>query len=210
MILGYGIEGKTFVVVQQAAAPSACGLRSFPFTPQRCHRVVGQALKALIHLHENLIPHGCLSSESFIVDEGPMGPQVRLAWTPGQRRPEGHANATLGFRGPGLQGPADDLWALACVVLVWFIGFDPVPHPWTQFARSHRLQQDIQEALAEKPPALPKALLDLHSAAANAEEPGHSFLSLLANLLTRCLIWDPAERPSAADLLQHRFFEQAL
>jgi len=208
-ILGYGVEGKTLVVVQQAM-PLSCGLRSTPFTPQRCHRVLGQALKALGHLHDQLLPHGHLSPESFLIEEGALGPQVRLAWTPGQRRPEGHVSATLGFRAPGPPNVAGDVWALACVVLVWWAGFQPVPHPWTQFARSRRLQHDIHEALAEQPPERPKALLDLHSAAATAEEPGHSFLALLASLLTRCLAWDPAERPSVGQLLQHAFFEQAL
>mmetsp|Transcript_50755 Transcript_50755/g.127918 ORF Transcript_50755/g.127918 Transcript_50755/m.127918 type:complete len:698 (-) Transcript_50755:419-2512(-) len=210
-ILGYGAEGRKFIVVQQAA-PHCRGLRSLPFSPQRCHRVLGQALKALLHMHEQFLGHGFLSPESLLVDEGSMGLHVSLAWTPGQRRPEGHAIATLGFRGPGdLPGdPANDIWALACVILAWWGGFTPVPHPWTQFARSQNLQKDIQAALSEQPPLLPKALLDLHAAAAIAEEPEHSFLSLLASLLTRCLIWQPSERPSAADLLHDRFFEQAL
>jgi len=208
-ILGYGVEGKTLAIAQQAL-PAGHGLRRLPFTQQRCHRVLGQALKALGHLHEQLLPHGHLSPESFLIEEGPLGPQVRLAWTPGQRRPEGHASSMLGFRGPGLQGPAGDVWALACVMLVWWTGFKPVAHPWGQFARSPTLQQDILEALAEQPPAMPKALLDLHAAAATAEEPGHSFLALLASLLTRCLVWNPTERPSTLQLLQHRFFEQAL
>lgn len=209
-VLGYGVENKTLVIVQQTAT-NLCGLRSLPFTQQRCHRVLGQALKALARLHEQHVPHGHLSPESFLIEEGPLGPQARIAWTPGQRRPEGHASATLGFRGPGCeQGPADDIWSLACVFLVWWKGFDPVPHPWTQFAKSHRLQQEIRSALAADPPEIPKALLDLHLAAAAAEEPCHTFLSLLAQMLTRCLIWDPAERPSAEQLLQHRFFEQAL
>jgi len=86
----------------------------------------------------------------------------------------------------------------------------PVPHPWTQFARSHRLQQDIHAALAEQTLQLPKALLDLHAAAADAEEPEHTFLSRLASLLTRCMVWQPSERPAASTLLQDRFFEQSL
>eukprot|EP00442_Polarella_glacialis_P045782 CAMPEP_0115151316 /NCGR_PEP_ID=MMETSP0227-20121206/65527_1 /TAXON_ID=89957 /ORGANISM="Polarella glacialis, Strain CCMP 1383" /LENGTH=628 /DNA_ID=CAMNT_0002561779 /DNA_START=164 /DNA_END=2051 /DNA_ORIENTATION=- len=193
-ILGYGVEGKTLVIVQQAA-PSCCGLRKLLFTSSD---------------HEQRVPHDHISPESFLIEEGPLGPQARLAWTPGQRRPEGHASATLGFKGPGCGGPAGDIWSLACVILVWYIGFDPVPHPWTQFAKATRLQQEIHGALAQNPPTLPKALLDLHLAAAAADEPCHTFLSLLAQLLTRCLIWDPAERPTATELLQSRFFEQAL
>lgn len=211
-ILGYGGDDRSFVVVQQAVPANFHGLRTLPFTPYRCHRVLGQALKALLHLHDHGLAHGHLSPESFLVQEGKMGPQVRLAWTPGQRRPEGHISATLGFRGPG-QAPSGlpgDIYALACVILVWWAGFAPVAHPWTQFTRSHRLQQDIQTALAEQPPQLPKALLDLHGAAAVAEEPEHTFLSLLASLLTRCLVWQQSERPGASALLHDRFFGQAL
>lgn len=209
-VLGYGSDGNTLVLVQEAA-PGCSGLRTMPFSQQRCYRILAHALKALNRLHCQQVSHGHLSPESFLVTEGPLGPQVRIAWTPGQRRCEGHASANLGFRGPGsFPDAAGDIWALACVILVWWAGFEPVPHPWTQFARSARIQQDIHAALAQRPPVLPKALLDVHLAAANAEEPAHTFLSLLASLLTRCLSWDPAERPSAAQLLQHRFFEQTL
>lgn len=209
-VLGYGVEGKTFVLVQEAE-PSFRGLRSVPFTQQRCYRVLGQALQALSKIHEQHMCHGHISPESLLVEEGPLGPQVRLAWTPGQRRLEGHVSATLGFKGPGPdQSPAGDMWSLACVILVWWMGFDPVPHPWTQFGKSARLKQAIQDALAQQPPAMPKALLDLHLAAASADEPSHTFLSLLAQLLTRCLEWDPTERPSPARLLKHSFFELAL
>eukprot|EP00931_Biecheleriopsis_adriatica_P087418 TRINITY_DN61897_c0_g1_i1.p1 TRINITY_DN61897_c0_g1~~TRINITY_DN61897_c0_g1_i1.p1 ORF type:complete len:645 (-),score=137.85 TRINITY_DN61897_c0_g1_i1:601-2535(-) len=209
-ILGYGIDGKTFVVVQQAA-PGWSGLRSLAFSQQSCYRVLGQVLQALTKLHQQHLPHGHLSPESILVTETPMGPQVRLMWTPSQRRPEGHASATLGFQGPGIhQSPASDIWSLACVMLVWWMGFTPLQHPWTQFGHTHRLKQAIHDALAEKPPGLPKALLDLHLAAASADEPEHTFLSLLAQLLTQCLIWNPDERPTAEQLLKHRFFELAL
>lgn len=209
-ILGYGVEGRTFAVVLQGA-PSAVGLRSLPFTPQRSYRILGQACRALLHLHEQQVNHGCLSPESFVVEDGGLGPQLRLAWTPGQKRSESHVYAAQGFRGPGpTASAAGDVWGIACVALVWWSGFDPVPHPWTQFAKSARLQQLINAALTEDPPALPKALLDLHKTAAVSEEPTHTFLSHLASLVTGCLVWDPAERPSAAELLQHRFFEQAL
>lgn len=209
-ILGYGAEGKTFVVVQQAA-PKCQGMRTLAFSQHRCYCIMGQALKALVHLHEQGLAHGHLSPECILVEEGLLGPQARIAWAPGQRRMQGHTSATLGFMGPGVAGtPAADVWAFACIILVWWNGFNPVPHPWTQYAKSHRLQKDIHEGLAEMPPAIPKALLDLHLAASMAEEPNHSFLSLLAQLLTRCLIFDPAERPTTAQLLQHRFFEQSL
>lgn len=209
-ILGYGVEGKTFVVVQQAA-PHAQGLRGIQFTPRSCQRVLGQALKALAKLHEQLLPHGHLSPESFIVEDGPHGVQVALAWTPGQRRCEGHAVATLGFRGPGdcASEPGSDIWALACVILAWWTGFSPAPHPWTQFARSQRLQQDIFAALAEQPPRLPKALCDMHEAAM-IEDPQYAFLPLLAALLTRCFASQPSDRPPATQLLQDRFFEASL
>jgi len=209
-ILGYGVEGKSFAVVQDAAL-GCHGLRALPFTPQRCHRVLGQVLSALARLHEQQLPHGHLSPESLVVSNDPMNPQVRIAWTPGQRRTEGHTGATVGFRAPEAEPcTAGDIWAFASIVLVWWTGFATAPHPWTQFARSNRPQQCIQEALATVPPALPQALLDLHAAAAAAEEPEQTFLSLLANLLTRCFQWQASERPSAARLLEHRFFEQAL
>lgn len=210
-ILGYGVDGKTFTVVQQAA-PSCRGLRTLPFSPKLCQRVLGYALKALVHLHEQLLPHGHISPESLLVENGVWGGVVRLAWAPGQRRPEGHASATLGFRGPGGSpaGPPGDIWGLACVILAWWTGFSPAPHPWTQFTGSRRLQQDIHAALAEEPPQVPKALLDLHAAAALVEDPENDLISLLASLLTRCLVWQPSARPTAASLLQDRFFEQAL
>lgn len=209
-ILGYGAEGDTFVVVQPAADRS-CGLHSIEFSHQRCHQVLGQVVKALCHLHSQHLCHGHLSPESLVVEDGPLGFQARLAWTPGQRRSKGSVSTTTGFRGPGkYSAPAADIWALACIILVWWINFDPAPHPWTQFARSARPEKDIRQALAQKPPELPKALLDMYSAAAMAEEPSHTFLSLLGNLLTRCLIWCPEERPPAEKLLQHRFFEQPL
>lgn len=209
-ILGYGTENKTLVIVQQAS--SCCGLRSLPFTQQRCHRVLGQLLKALDRLHEQHIPHGQLSPECILIEEGPLGPQVRLCWIPGQKRAaERRSLATLGFRGPGEYfDMSSDIWAMACVILVWWAGFTPVSHPWTQFSKAQKLQQEIHNALAEEPPQMPKALLDLHLASALAEEPEHTFLSLLASLLTRCLSWDPSERPTAKQLLHHPFFEQAL
>lgn len=206
-ILGYGVEGSKFVVVQAAALESK-GLRSFTFGENRCYRVLGQTLKGLRHLHEQLAFHGQLSPESIVIDEGCMGPQARLMWNPGQKRMEGHANAMLGFRAPGMLGGASDVWGLACVMLVWWTGFNPSPHPWTQFARSPKLQHDINEALAKEPQDLPQAVLELHAAAAGAEEPLHSFLSLFASLIIECLAWDPAERPTTAQLLQHRFFDQ--
>jgi len=208
-IYGYGAEGNLLVVVQAAAA-SGVGLRALPFTQQRCHNVLGQALQALVVLHEQRLTHGHLCPESFVVRDSRMGPKVQLAWTPGQRRNEGHQAATLGFRAPEPSNPAGDIWSLACVMLVWWAGFSPVAHPWTQFARAQQLEQKINKALEEEPPALPQGLLDMHLAAATAEEPEHSFLLLLASLLTSCLMWNAKERPSAAELLQNSFFKQAL
>jgi len=210
-ILGYGVEGQTFVTVQEAAL-GYTGLRTFGFSPARCLRIFAQALHAISFLHQQFLPHGHLSPESLIIEDACLGARVRIAWTPGQRRPEGHASATLGFRAPegGCAADPGDIWALACVMLVWRTNFDPVPHPWTQFAKSHRLQQDIRLALASEPPVLPKALLDLHLAAAQAEEPRHTFLSLLASSLTESLSWEPSQRPAASQLLRSRFFEQAL
>lgn len=209
-VLGYGVDRKSFVMVQEAA-PGCHGLRGLPFSPQRCQRVMFQVLSGLVKLHEQQIAHGYISPESLVVNQGPMGPQVRIAWTPGQRRTEGHTGATVGFRAPEAEaGAAGDIWAFACVVLVWWTDFATAPHPWTQFAKSGRPQHNIQEALAKVPPELPRALLDLHAAAASAEEPEQTFLHTLSNLLTRCFCWEAPERPSAAKLLQHRFFEQAL
>jgi len=208
-ILGYGTDGRSFTMVQGLS--NSRSLRTLPFTPQRCYRVLGQALKALLHLHQQHLPHGHLSPESLLVEDAPLGPQVRLLWAPGQRRPEKHTLATLGFRAPGEwgaeAGSAGDIWSLACVILVWWSGFSPCPHPWTQFAGRSNLQEEIHNALSEQPPALPQALLDLHGAAAVAEEPGHSFLSLLASMLTKCLVWKAADRPSASQLLNDRFFQ---
>jgi len=208
-ILGYGVDGRTFVVVLQAS-PSSQGIRTLPFSQTRCYRVLGQVLKALQHLHGQNVQHGWLTPESLVIDEGPLGTQARLAWTPGQKRTEGHVSAMIGYRAPGPASVSGDMWSLACVMLVWWNGFSPSPHPWTQFARSKRITHDIHEALSETPPALPKAFLDLHAAAASAEEPMHTFLSLLAHLLTGCFAWDRSERPSAMELQQHRFFEQSL
>lgn len=209
-ILGFGGDGRQVAIVQPAV-PTSHGLRGFTFAPQKCHQVLGQVLKALVYLHAQLVPHGHLSPESLLIQDTMLGPQVKLAWTPGQRRPEGHAPATLGFRGPGPLGcTAGDIWAVACVVLVWWSNFDPAPHPWTQFTRSHSLQKNIYDALAQQPPDLPKALLDLHLAVTVADEPLHSFLANLAKLLTLCLAWQPHDRPCASALLEHEFFEQAL
>jgi hypothetical protein len=214
-ILSYGTDKSTdkFVVCLQAA-PDHTTLRGLQFTPQRCHCVVGQALKALQHLHRQSHAHGHLSPESFLIDETPLGPQVRLAWTPGQHRRThgGRTLVTLGFRAPErVAGLPSDVWALASVILAWWQSFSPVPHPWTQFSRDcTKLQQEINQALSERPPQMPQALLELHAAAATAEEPGHTFLSLLASLLTRCFIWEPEKRPTVAELLGHAFFEQAL
>jgi serine/threonine protein kinase len=170
---------------------------------------LGQALKALAYLHGQMVPHGHLSPESLLIEDTMLGPHVKLAWTPGQRR--SGVPATLGFRGPGSPGcPAGDIWAIACVVLAWWSNFEPASHPWTQFARSSALQKDIRDALVRHPPDLPKVLLDLHMAITTADEPLHSFLANLANLLTMCLVCQPDDRPSAVALLEHAFFEQAL
>jgi hypothetical protein len=212
-ILSYGTDkGADKFAVCLQAAPEHTTLRGLQFTPQRCHCVVGQALKALTHLHQQSRAHGHLSPESFLIDETPLGPQVRLAWTPGQRRTHGGRTlATVGFRAPErVAGLPSDIWALASIILAWWQSFGPVPHPWTQFSNSGRVQQEINQALSERPPQMPQALLELHAAAATAEEPGHTFLSLLASLLTRCFVWEPEKRPTVAELLGHAFFEQAL
>jgi len=209
-ILGFGGDGRQVAIVQPAV-PTSHGLRGFTFAPQKCHQVLGQVLKALVYLHAQLVPHGHLSPESLLIEDTMLGPQVKLAWTPGQRRPEGHAPATLGFRGPGPLGcTAGDIWALACVVLVWWSNFEPAPHPWTQFTRSNSLQKNIHDAMVQQPPELPKALLDLHLAVTAADEPLHCFLANLAKLVTLCLAWRLDDRPSAVTLLEHAFFEQAL
>mmetsp|Transcript_138581 Transcript_138581/g.276264 ORF Transcript_138581/g.276264 Transcript_138581/m.276264 type:complete len:628 (+) Transcript_138581:40-1923(+) len=207
-ILGFGGDGRQLAIVQPAV-PTSLGLRGFTFAEQRCHQVLGQVLKALSHLHAQLVPHGHLSPESLLIKDTMLGPQVKLAWTPGQRRLG--VPATLGFRGPGPPCcPAGDIWALACVVLVWWSNFEPAPHPWTQFAGSNSLQKNIRDAMARQPPDLPKAFLDLHVAVTTADEPLHSFSANLANLLTMCLACQPEDRPSAVTLLEHAFFEQAL
>jgi len=209
-ILGFGSDGRQLVIVLPAV-PTRHGLHGFTFAPQQCHQVLGQVLKALAYLHGQLIPHGHLSPESLLIKDTMLGPEVKLAWMPGQRRLGGHAPATLGFRGPGPPDcPAGDIWALACVVLVWWSNFKPAPHPWTQFATSNSLQKNIRDATARQPPDLPKAFLDLHVAITTAHEPLHSFLLNLAKFLTKCLLWQPDDRASAVTLLEHAFFEQAL
>ncbi|CAE7906963.1 unnamed protein product, partial [Symbiodinium sp. KB8] len=199
-ILGYGTERATMVIVHQTA-PTFHGLRHFTFSKDRCHLLLAQGSKAIAYLHENGVTHGHLCPESFLMDETSLEPRVRLAWTPGQRRNEGHAPATFGFKGPGEDAtPPSDIWSFGCVVLVWFANFKPAPHPWFQFAKSHRLKEAIQTALAQNPPELPKAYFDLHLAASEAEE-GDTHLALAVQMCTRCLEHDPLERASADDLV---------
>ncbi|CAE7394554.1 unnamed protein product [Symbiodinium sp. CCMP2456] len=192
-ILGYGTERATMVIVHQTA-PTFHGLRHFTFSKDRCHLLLAQGSKAIAYLHKNGVTHGHLCPESFLMDETSLEPRVRLAWTPGQRRNEGHAPATFGFKGPGEDAtPPSDIWSFGCVVLVWFANFKPAPHPWFQFAKSHRLKEAIQTALAQNPPELPKAYFDLHLAASEAEE-GDTHLALAVQMCTRCLEHDPLER----------------
>lgn len=199
-ILGYGTERATMVIVHQTA-PTFHGLRHFTFSKDRCHLLLAQGSKAIAYLHENGVTHGHLCPESFLMDETSLEPRVRLAWTPGQRRNEGHGPATFGFKGPGEDAtPPSDIWSFGCVVLVWFANFKPAPHPWFQFAKSHRLKEAIQTALAQNPPELPKAYFDLHLAASEAEE-GDTHLALAVQMCTRCLEHDPLERASADDLV---------
>eukprot|EP00439_Symbiodinium_sp_Y106_P051163 s1618_g6.t2 len=198
-ILGYGTERATMVIVHQTA-PTFHGLRHFTFAKDRCHLLLAQGSKAIAYLHKNGVVHGHLCPESFLMDETSLEPRVRLAWTPGQRRNEGHAPATFGFKGPGENAtPPSDIWSFGCVVLVWSANFKPAPHPWFQFAKSHRLKEAIQTALAQDPPELPKAYFDLHLAASEAEE-GDTHLALAVQMCTRCLEHNPLERASADDL----------
>jgi len=199
-ILGYGVEGRTLVVTHQMA-PTFTGLRDVTFRKDSCNLVLTQALKALAYLHGQNLAHGHLCPESFLVDEGKLEKRVRLVWMPGQRRIEGsrRAPATLGFKGPGEDGPAGDLWSFACVLLVWYFNFSPAPHPWFQFAKCQQLRQAIHAALGQKEPELPQALLDLHSSAAAADE-NDAHVLLVAQVCTRCLQWVPEERSSAKEL----------
>lgn len=207
-LLSYGAEGKTFVVVHQGA-PHAHTLRTLGFTPHLCFRILFQTFTALNKLHKQGIFHGHLTPDSFIIEVDAMGPRTALAWTPGQRRSDAMP-ATLGFRGPGAIGLAADVWSVACVVLVWWKEFE-VLHPWTQFAKAHRPQQKITEALKEDPPQLPNAYLDLHLTIAQAEEPEHTFFQMLQSLLAECLmINDPSKCQTVEQLLKHKFFQQSL
>ncbi|CAK9007167.1 unnamed protein product [Durusdinium trenchii] len=202
-ILGYGVEGRTLVVTHQMA-PTFVGLRDFAFKKDRCHLLLTQAIKALAYLHEQNLAHGHLCPESFLVDDdgGQLEKRVRLMWMPGQRRIEGtrRAPATLGFKGPGDDGSAaGDLWSFGCVLLVWYFNFIPAPHPWFQFAKYPQLRQAIQKALGKRQPELPQALLDLHAAAAQADE-NDAHVLLVTQVCTRCLQWAPEERSSAKEL----------
>lgn len=201
-ILGYGVEGRTLVVTHQTA-PTFTGLRDFAFKKDSCHLLLTQAVKALVYLHGQNVAHGHLCPESFLVDDGAkFEKRVRLVWIPGQRRIEGSRRvpATLGFKGPGEDcSPESDIWSFACVLLVWYFNFTPAPHPWFQFVKCQQLRQAIQEALGQKQPELPQALLDLHGSAAAADE-NDAHVLLVAQVCTRCLQWAPSERSSAKEL----------
>lgn len=202
-ILGYGAEGRTLVLTHQIA-PSFTGLQSFSFKKDRCHLLLTQALQALVYLHGQNLAHGHLCPESFLVDDGgEIEKRVRLVWMPGQKRLEGSRRvpATLGFKGPGEDSPESDMWSFACVLLVWYFNFAPAPHPWFQFVKCQHLRQAIHEALGQKEPELPQALLELHSSAAAADETD-AYLMLVAQVCTRCLQWNPEERASAKELQQ--------
>eukprot|EP00438_Fugacium_kawagutii_P005057 Skav203648 [mRNA] locus=scaffold1120:480042:481367:+ [translate_table: standard] len=203
-IMGYGAEGRTLVLTHQIA-PSFTSLHSFSFKKDRCHLLLTQALQALVYLHGQNLAHGHLCPESFLVDDGgEIEKRVRLVWMPGQKRIEGSRRvpATLGFKGPGEDSsPESDMWSFACVLLVWYFNFAPAPHPWFQFVKCQHLRQAIHEALGQKEPELPQALLELHSSAAAADETD-AHLLLVAQVCTRCLQWSPEERSSAKELQQ--------
>lgn len=65
--------------------------------------------------------------------------------------------------------------------------------------KCQQLRQAIQEALGQKQPELPQALLDLHGSAAAADE-NDAHVLLVAQVCTRCLQWAPWERLSAKEL----------
>lgn len=211
-ILGYGSNGKTLAIVQQASPGIEC-LRLLKFSQQKCFRVLGQMLSALSYIHDQGLHHGHLSPESILVEQRPESLQVRVAWTPGQKRQDrGHyfQAATVGFRPLEPSSPAGDVWAIGCIMLAWWVNFTPAPHPWTQFAGRSRLEECIKEAFLEHSDVMPQSLIDMHQVAADAEEPLHTFLVRLGDLLARCLLREPHSRPTMHALLRHRFFEQAL
>eukprot|EP00929_Paragymnodinium_shiwhaense_P113711 TRINITY_DN82004_c0_g1_i1.p1 TRINITY_DN82004_c0_g1~~TRINITY_DN82004_c0_g1_i1.p1 ORF type:complete len:735 (-),score=177.32 TRINITY_DN82004_c0_g1_i1:209-2413(-) len=223
-ILGYGYDstGRALSIVYKAA-PTRHGLRNLPFSFQLCYRFLYNALKAIHHMHEQQFAHEWICPESFLVEKNQYSVlSVRLVWAPfyqrvGNAADKGmKADAMTGFRAPGSmkegkngaaphKGMASDMWSLACVILVWWANFKPTPHPWSQFAKSSRLQSDIVEAFSSERP-LPQLHLDFHRHAAEVED-NLVFWTRLANLLDRCLAIEPAHRSQARELLRHHFFE---
>jgi len=113
-------------------------------------------------------------------DGKPMGAMQSLQGTPMYMSPEVIKGETRGRRG------AMDVWSLGCVVLEFATG----RRPWSQLDNEWAIMFHI--GMAQQHPPLPES--------GQLSESGIDFIR-------QCLLIDPYERPSAAEMREHPWIQ---
>jgi serine/threonine protein kinase len=100
-----------------------------------------------------------------------------------------------------------DIWSAGCVCIYMTTGL----HPWAEQQLTNRMHAMMYISRTDDIPTLPRVSVTGGAHTAFPADPTQpvAYSALLLNLLTQMLQKDPTLRPSAAELLQHAFFQLA-
>jgi serine/threonine protein kinase len=157
-----------------------------------------QLLEALVYLHQNKIIHKDIKCANVLVDhEG----TVKLSDFGCAKQLDtsaslvangcGYLKGSVLWMSPerireSAYGYKSDVWSFGCTVLEMATG----KPPWMQYSFDNELAAIWKISQANEQPFVPDSL--------SAE---------LQELIRACLRLEPGERPSAASLLKHKFFQ---
>ncbi|CCW67857.1 unnamed protein product [Phytomonas sp. Hart1] len=170
-------------------------LRTFDsFQESQVANFTRQILQAVTYLHSKGIAHYDLKGDNLLVD--PSGTLKLADFGTAQeinsKKGVTKIAGTAYFIAPEvvIQGTSDfksDIWSVGCCVIEMLTGVAPLSHLATKYSVLMMLAESTDDIFKHY---IPKE---------------HNWSPDVVDFLMQCLQWDPAKRPSAAQLLTHRW-----
>lgn len=198
---------------------------TYGLNPSDVRSFLGQVCDVVAYMHANNIVHRDIKDENVILDRYCMTQLIDFGSAARIRanRKFDTFSGTMDYaaaeiiQGEKYSGPPQDVWAFGVTAYVLVCGecpFRDAQEAMAGLKPDSRPMQVLRHFCFEQrflPPRPRASSADSHSSADEPDEEldGGGSLKQVYDLICQCLQLDPDQRPTAADLLQHRFLAGA-
>lgn len=192
----------------------------FGLDPSDIRSFLGQVCDVIAYMHANSIVHRDIKDENVILDRFGMtqlidfGSAARLR----TNRQFDTFSGTMDYaaaeiiQGKKYSGPPQDIWAFGVMAYVLVCGecpFRDAQEATEGLSPDSRPMQVLRHFCFQARRSSNDSSSTTHSEFSREERDGGGSLRQIFDLICQCLQIDPEQRPSAQELLQHRFLQGA-